>query len=304
MQREAILRRLLLVKYLLRRGSEEALRPEPLCASAILLLHDAIELILGLGTEHHNVGTKQLQFMQYIDHLDAAIAPNKLAHRESVRRLNDARVSLKHHGVTPARRDIAAFEVVAQQFIRDNLPLLFGASIDDVTLADLVQSERVRACLRRADAARLMNDTRSAAEAIAEAFTELLLENRIPTNDASGLGFDVRQLEDQLRSVQAGTRTLSKLVGVIDALHEEVALIRQGIDTRKLAAFRAAMPAVNVSSGGIAGVTWRHENVPSDYIVQFCYDFVIDSTLSFEESRSAISEIAGERATRSRFGVA
>ena len=52
-----------------------------------------------------------LQFMQYFDLIDATLQPTgqRLEQREGMRRLNSARVELKHNGTLPSTRAIDGF---------------------------------------------------------------------------------------------------------------------------------------------------------------------------------------------------
>jgi hypothetical protein len=293
------------VKYLLRLAAEEAKKPEPLCASAILLLHDASELILSVAVEHYNVGKKHIEFNQYFELLNNVIEPDALSHRDSMRRLNEARIGLKHHGTMPSRRDVIEFDAMVGYFSRDNLPKLFSVSLDDVSLADLVAAESVRACLRRADTAFAERDGEAVGCAIAEAFARLLLEYGVRKGATSGLQRDVRGFE---QLVQRGTRTssraLTRMAEAVDDLHEEVSLLRQGIETRKLTVFRALMPFVQIAMAGNATfATKGGATPPSLEALRFCYDFVVDSALRMEDVHADIADIAGERFLRSRFGA-
>jgi hypothetical protein len=301
-QKEAILRRLVLAKYLLRLGRDEARKPEPLCSAAVLLFHDSVELVLALAAEHHNVGSKKTEFAQYFALLESAIAPTKLSHRESMRRLNDARVSLKHHGTPPSRRDILSFEVATTDFVTENLPILFGISLNDVTLADLVSAEEVRECLHRADKALSDKDAVEASCAIAEAFARLLKEFQVSSRSGRGMRSELRDLESQFdRSGRVGA--LTHLAEAVDALHEETALLRQGVDTRMLTVFRSLTPDCLIAMAGNARFSMMGGAPPPTLDqMQFCYDFVIDSALRMQDLHLVVSELISGRYLHSRFG--
>lgn len=304
MQQEAILRRLIFAKYLLRLAGDEARKPDPLCAVSMLLQHDAVELVLALGAEHHNVGTRKTDFAQYFGLLENAIAPETLAHRESMRRLNDARVSLKHHGTTPSRREVLSFYSAARDFVQDNMPRLFGLSFDDVSMANIIEAQPVRECLRRADGAFKQNDLMEAGRAISEAFARLLREYKIALGSGRGMRGEMREFEAHLdRSGRTGP--LTRLGEVVDEMHDELALLRQGVDTRALNVFRSLTPNAAIAMAGNARFTSSGGAPPADLDqLRFCYDFVVDSALSIEQAHSAVSDIVGGRYVRSRFGSA
>ena len=92
MLEESIVRRLAFIKYLYAVAIEQSKRPEPLCSASILTFHDAIELFLRLASEHKNVGKKELTFMDYWNILDPKLPAGYPTQKESMRRLNSARV--------------------------------------------------------------------------------------------------------------------------------------------------------------------------------------------------------------------
>lgn len=302
MQKEALLRRLLLARYMLRLAAEESRKPEPLCSAALLLLHDSVELVLALAAEHLDVGTKKTEFKQYFGLLEQAISPVILTHKDSMRRLNDARVGLKHYGTTPARREVLSFQAAAVDFIQDNVPRLFGLSFDDVSLADLVETQLVRECLKRTDAALAGGNLDEASCGVAEAFARLLREFKVD-HFGRGMRSEMRDFESQLDRT-GRTTSLTRLGETVDALQEEVALLRHGIDTRMLTVFRALMPSAaimmagNARFGGMPGA-----KPPSVEEIRLCYGFVVDSALRMQEISSAVADLSRDRYVRSRFGI-
>ena len=305
MQKEAVVRRLVFVKYLLRVADAETRRIEPFCASALLLFHDSVELFLALGAEHHNVGSKRTEFMQYFNLLDQALAPIRIQHRESMRRLNDSRIGLKHHGTMPSRREIVSFAAMVADFMVANAPLVYGFEFSEVSLADAITTESVRLCLHRADQALVAADLENASMAIAEAFARLLITFGIKHRPASGFRESVRAIEQHINSETHGqSRALTQLVAVVDDLFEEVGLIRQGIDTRRLALFRALTPNASITMAGTARFTRLGGKPPASADdLQFCYDFVVDSALQIEEVHAVRAGLNVHRYVDSKFGA-
>ncbi len=104
MLNEITMERLAFLKYLYGVGIEQSQQPEPLAAASILTFHDSVELFLELSCEYLNAGPenrKKSDFMDYFGHVKSVVG-NDLQQREAMRRLNDARVSLKHHGSLPS----------------------------------------------------------------------------------------------------------------------------------------------------------------------------------------------------------
>jgi hypothetical protein len=107
-------------------------------------MHDAVELFLQLSSEHLNVGTGHPGFMDYWDVLNVKLAPKELEQKESMRRLNKARVALKHHGTFPSNLDIESFRVSTTNFFQENTPLVFGVALDDISLIEFVNPDSSR----------------------------------------------------------------------------------------------------------------------------------------------------------------
>lgn len=144
--------RLAFVRYLLRSGTSQASRAEPLSALGLLALHDAVELFCILATEHvgAEVGEKT-PFIQYWDALEKAPRPVDLGYRQAMRRLNRARVSFKHHGTMPSRMDLQGFVTTTKEFLFENTSKVFDVDFDTLSMVDLVTFDTVRALLRQGE---------------------------------------------------------------------------------------------------------------------------------------------------------
>ena len=269
---EATTKRLVFAKYLHRLAADQASRPEPMSAASLLMQHDALELLLQLCTEHLDVGTDRIDFMKYFDVINEAIAPATLPDREAARRLNKARVALKHHGTFPSGLDLIAFQETAESFFRTVTDVVFDVPYASISLAELVTDSGARECLQAADEAVAQGELRDAIMKVAEAFARLL-RNR-----------GVRGERLWLDSGLVRDRAFQELARAVDAINGEIALIRQGIDTRRLSVFRQLTPNVAIALAGNVQVIWRggQAEVTAD-AVQFCYDFVLDSALQLQD---------------------
>jgi hypothetical protein len=99
------LKRLAFIKYLFTIALDQSYLPEPAGAAAILTFHDAIELFNQLACEYLDIdtigkGSKQINFIEYWDLISLKLS-QPLPQKESMNRLNKARVALKHHGNLP-----------------------------------------------------------------------------------------------------------------------------------------------------------------------------------------------------------
>lgn len=96
------LQRLSFAKYLYTLAIEQSRLPEIQAAASVLTFHDSIEFFLQIASEHLNAGKGQPSFLDYWDILSPKITGAGLPQKESMRRLNKARVSLKHSGTFPS----------------------------------------------------------------------------------------------------------------------------------------------------------------------------------------------------------
>lgn len=142
-------KRLAFIRYLHTIAVEQSKKPEPLSCTSILMLHDSIELFLQLSYEHLNGGKADPKFLEYWDIINSKLNGKAITQKESIRRLNDARVSLKHHGNLPSKLDIEGFRASALNFFEDNTPIIFGVSFKEISLVELVQCVESKDSLKR-----------------------------------------------------------------------------------------------------------------------------------------------------------
>ncbi|MCD6344223.1 MAG: hypothetical protein J7M17_01270, partial [Anaerolineae bacterium] len=143
-------RRLAFIKYIYQLGLQQSGMLEPLHGVALLTFHDAAELFLQVASEYLNAGAKQANFMDYWELLSKKL-PTELGHKEAMRRLNKARVALKHHGTLPSKLDVEAFRATITNFFTDNTPLVFGFPFTAISLTDFVQPAEARDNLKEAE---------------------------------------------------------------------------------------------------------------------------------------------------------
>jgi len=138
-------RRLAFIKYLYQVAVEQSQRLEPLCSTSILTFHDAIELFLQLASEYLDVGKGRPSFMEYWEILASTskLPEGVLIQKESMRRLNKARVALNHHGILPSKLGIEAFRASVTNFFEENTPLIFDIKFSEISLIELVRYEKI-----------------------------------------------------------------------------------------------------------------------------------------------------------------
>lgn len=287
---ELIIKRLAFAKYIFCLGKSQSLQPEPLCGLSILSFHDSVELFLQLALDQLGVGKKVEHFMDYWE-IVASGKGIELSQKESMRKLNNARVSLKHFGSAPSTMDIEYFRVMTEAFFNENSPLIFGSQFKDVSLIDLIKCESARGALRKARSGFESADICQALQDLAVAFEYLIRsyeETKRDENFRSPFFFGKSMaflssfhldLPDEWDKVK---EFVDRTVETLDEMQEALKLIAIGIDFRKYAKFKAIVPHVYMTGGEPSS---QFVNEPSlgkeDY--EFCETFIIESALKLQE---------------------
>lgn len=296
------IRRLAFIRFLFNLAIEQSKKPEPLSASSLLAFHDAIELFLQLASEHLNVGKREVDFLEYWDLLSLKLAPKGLTQKESMRRLNKARVALKHHGTLPSKLDIDDFRVNATNFLKENTPIVFGIQLHDVSLIELVQYEKARDYLKEAEKSLKEDEREDALDNVACAFEELIRDYESTKMGEFGRSpfFFVRDMTFLnsfhlgLDGLVAGPRFdehgmrefVDKVRESLQSLQGAVKILSLGIDYRRYVKFKLLTPHVSLDEHrewAINRETRGAKGIPTEEDVQFCIEFVIESAISLQE---------------------
>lgn len=289
-------RRLALVKYYLSTAGYQLSQAEPLSSVALLLFHDATELFLQLAAEHLDAKTKpRTEFLAYWDVIDAALKHGALPKREAMKRMNAARVALKHHGTLPARGVLNDLKGMVDEFFEEATPLVFGVALDSISLTDLVACDEARDLLKRAERAQSTGNIGDGLIACAESFDALTTDyqrrkleqfDRYPFYPEDPMKFwssSVMQL-----AWQDEGREVAMLAESVEALRSTLKLLILGLDYRKYSYFRLLTPIV-FHRPGVAGRSLQMKGLPRGMQVSaehlsFCMGFVIESALRLQQS--------------------
>lgn len=293
-----LVRRLAFIRYLYQAAVSQSYGPGPLKSASILMLHDAVELFLQLASEHLNAGAAQPSFMDYWDLLSRKLHPKELAQKESMRRLNRARVALKHHGTSPSDLDIEAFRADTTSFFEDNTPVVFGINLDEVSLVEYVNPEESRTLLREAQGAIRSGQILDALDKIAVAYAEMVRDYEDRKRERFGgspfyFGRDLTFQSAFFMGLHGGSseeRKLSEFVDrvreSIEAMQSAVKVLALGIDYRKYSRFKRLTPHVMRTMGGhwhLQRGRFDEGSLPAAEDALFCLDFVIESAFALGE---------------------
>lgn len=298
------IKRLAFIKYLLNIGIEQSKAPSPLNGISILSLHDSIELFLELSTEYLDQGKAKIEFMEYWDIISKGLGESQeLGHKEAMRRLNKARVALKHHGTFPSTSDIEAFRFTTISFFEENTPLIFSINFSEISLSDFVEPESAREYLKEGEKLLIDGQPKEAIIKIAIAFHYLLKYHQKQMREEYGtriffpqlkrirdsfeMGIGVTYPRPRIVADQSLIRYLADFVdGVknsVEAMEEIVKLLALGIDYRKYSKFKHLTPDVYFHEGKIKISDDMKVESTSPEDVQYCIDFIIETAVKFTE---------------------
>lgn len=182
--------RLAFIRFLHHQGVQQSRLPEPQSSAAVMTLHDAVEAFLLLAGEHLGAPESR-EFEKYWDVLSPAKNPRgvDLAVRQGMARLNKVRVTLKHHGGHPSTATISQIVDDTATFFAANTKIVFGVDYDEMSMADLIEQDRVRVLVRSAETAAAAGGIIAAMIALSDACDLLLTPRRTYDPDASPLRF-------------------------------------------------------------------------------------------------------------------
>ena len=230
---------------------------------------------------------------------------NELTQKESMRRLNGARVGLKHHGTLPSKLDIEAFRATATSFFEENTPTVFHVNFATISLIELIQCVDTRNNLAQAEELLKDGKIEDSLDRIAVAFNELIDDYERRKTGRFGrspffFGDSMTFLDSFFMGLGHGHRgiagvtseTEDKLAQFIDrvkesieALQDAVKILSLGIDYRRYVKFRLLTPSILRTIGGgyhIARAQRGARGMPTADDVQFCIDFVIESAITLQ----------------------
>jgi hypothetical protein len=242
--------RILIVRFLLLQAKNQLNLSASLRPSALLSMHDAIEMFLDTASEAKQIPLSNKTNLQEYWRLFAnANPPIALPAQRAVDRLNRARVNLKHHGILPTDEQLRDYLDITETFLNDTCTLCFGIPIHSVSLVQIVRNDEVRNLLEAAKQAIAERRLSDAGADVAKAFTVSL-----------------GMIDESMRS--KGLR---------------VSLPVLGVDFHYYERFKSLTPNVQQSVSGKRMVAW-HNAIPCEDAdqVQWCIDFVADFMVRVE----------------------
>ena len=280
---ELLIKRLAHIKQLFRIGIEQSKQNESVAVFSILTFQDSVEMFLNLLSEHKGIDSKNFKFLDYWDKIP------DLTFKESMRKLNDRRVNLKHKGLLPAKSDIEVSRVNASDFFEENTFKQFGINFLNISLVDLVSYDEVRQYLSKAEEELNNGNNEECVLQTAYAFNVLL--SNYGSNKRkwgySPFSFGPSLTFQTSFNLRIEERNLAKFVDTmkesLESLRNVVEIISYGIDYREFVKFDFLTPYISRTISGNMHAhlgrkkKWTKENS------QYCIDFVIKSALILQD---------------------
>jgi len=265
------------------------------------MFHDAVENFLGISADYLSVNVNaKINFLEYWGQLKASV---DLPSQAAMRRLNDARVSLKHHGSFPSEQTVQQAKEAVATFFAAATPMVFGVEFDTVDMVDLVTMPEVAQIIRDAQTHADVGEVATALAGLDYALqTMLSAVGRSEPWDPSPFGFAARLptwMKPTISTRYARDGWVSPLASVfpqIDGLRKTVSaiqaamvLVNIGIDYPKYVRFRSIAPRMDSYMTGSRRFVYtdKHESrTPEEY--QFCKMFVIESALAASRANDLV----------------
>lgn len=291
-----ILKRLIFIKYMYKKGVEQSYKSYPASQLSLLTFHDAIELFLifayfHLGGQKH---INDISFMKYWKDISELSDDIEITQEASVGKLNDARVNLKHRGNFTSNLDIESFRATATNFFNENTEKVFGIDFSDISLIDIIVNETAKNLLKEANTFLNENDYINSLIKASKAFYSLLDEYEDKKVGPFGKSlFDFNSSMSSLHHLSTGSDDLLGIGKFVEITKEAIVsmgnalkIISLGIDYKKYAKFRLLTPErVRIEAGPDRYYNTQGQNL--DNIkrddVNFCIDFVIETALTIQE---------------------
>lgn len=293
-------RRLAFIRYLHTLGTEQARLPEPLSSACVLTLQDAVESFLILATDHFGAGASP-NFDRYWEKLAPHLPDGVgLAVEQGMKRLNKARVNLKHYGARPDAESIALAVRDTATFMASNTMLVFGIDYESVSMAHVIVQEPVRELVTKAESASASGDRIGAMIALADAF-EMLFEPHQPDRSTWGQGSSPLAFGPRLASslkadriarlLDAGQHRIhghdcqqmgeqiEALTRIVDEVRPAVRMAALGVSFSAYQRFQTLTPVAARFINGRTEYRAPEGYKPSSEEYAFCLQFVVSVSL-------------------------
>lgn len=294
--RVEVYQRVILARSLYQSGAAACRTPSDRIAFAkgILLLHDAVEAMLGAVADHLHArltrNTSLLDYYELISEADPQRRP--VPYKTQMRNLNSLRIGVKHHGILPDPATNSHFPQTVYSLLEDLCETYFGVDLSSVCLKSLIKNKDVLQYIELAEDHIEKEDIENALISLAYAMYYICESSTIPWVKDEPFAFT-----EYFR------------------LEHTVNLIQHGVDPYLYYRFKNLTPVIGRARDTKELFYWWDKTYghPANWTVRnarFCLDFCIDTALKFQKEEYGeydlvpyfavyedVIEPAGEQAT-------
>lgn len=270
--------RLSFVRYLYQVAVQQSDQPSPMAVAAVLTFHDAVDLFVQLLVETLKIPKpKKAYMMDLLAEIEKKLV-NPPSHTVAMSRLNDARNSLKHSGLHPARSEIEGFRASATNFFEDYSQLVFGVRFGSLSMVDLVANARVRERLQKAESELAQEAYEQAAVDLAWSFEVLVKDYE--EERVNRFGRARRQFSP------LDWKEFREITDAIEGVQAQVRILALGLDLHSYVAFEQLVPRAwwYINSEEPAFHEGQTKEPASEAGCRFCLDFVVETALRLQGS--------------------
>lgn len=249
-----IIKRLSFIKYLYGSAVEQSKMPAPMSSASLLTFHDSSELFLHLVCEYLDINKKGNGFMEYWELLSNKV---NISQKESMRKLNKARVNLKHYGTLPSELDLESFRATVTNFFEENTPVVFGVEFPEISLIDLIQCTEAKNSAKKADNEFKNGNLQEALNNISFAFFYLIEDYENRKRDRYGrspfffgesmtfnTSFHMGLRRTGMKELDRLGEFVDKSQKAIESMRDAMKILSLGIDYRKYTKFKLLTPNI------------------------------------------------------------
>jgi len=283
-----VIQRLAFIRYLYTIGIEQSNQPEPLNAVSLLSFHDAAELFLQLSTEHLNVSKTEIDFMSYWEALNSKLEQKEITQKESMRRLNKARVQLKHNGTSPSKLDIESFRATITNFFNENTLIIFNIEFDSISMIDLISYNNTKSRLHTAQNLMKDNKIEDAIKEIAISFAYLIHDYEKKKRSIFGqspffFGQSLTFQNSFFMGVEGNMKDfVDKVKESIESMQNAIKILSLGFDYKKYSKFKLLTPYVKIYYDERISTGDPAEKITMEDC-EFCLNYVIESAIKLQD---------------------
>lgn len=293
---ELTTKRLAVIKQLYRQGVNQSYDTEPMNGFSLLSFHDSVEMFMKLCAEQKAVKIERnVNFGDYFTKLP------ELQCSATMNIFNSKRVNLKHYGTLPSKLDVEVSRTNVTDFFEQNTPIFFDVQFSEISLIALIKYDSVKNYLSKALEDLGVDKFEDSILNSQIGFKELLYSHKEDKHLNYSSSFKISEDFTFMTSFFMNLKLNRKLDQFIDKtgksfsnLDEIVGIIGFGIDYKKYCKFKLLSPYIQI---------WpeedgrKYESMKDEQIIcnkknaQFCFDFVIDSSLQLQRFDFDITEL-------------